>query len=672
MRDILPARSETSRGRIMIDALHVLMGLAGTGKTYFILSKMQKMIDEGNRCIYLTFNKALQVSTSKKLKGVTSEVFTFHGLCYQALKSIGQGDEFDALMTKSGEIDRTQSYGLLISRFIAVFSKDGATLPMYGIDAVFIDEFQNVPSNLVPVVSLLAKKLDAVFYVCGDPIQAIAHWASDDPRHFENLNAIFGVEPKYLTPLRMNHRAKAGPLRTVNSFLKAQFPQWSASLSYSIPYEVNKNDERTKVYIVTSPEREGVLVIDRIKEILRNGNPSIAILARNRKQLEIVQTVLAKSGLDEKGVRISTIHSYIGSEADIVFLVGLEVPSHGDYRMKNKTRDEAPGEARVLYVGLSRAREQLIIMSPSPRTDLEALLGDGVEIVDMRESTEWEKRPFPMISSSRQEQYLTKKKYDLSTIDSIAVKVDVSDVPWLPYITDKMPPSKWERQTCFAIDGVPVFVKRNLSHGFYLFRLSDTNALKRSGFTDRDILNFLRYAIFRFFNTEFPIERAKVVRIDLCRLYDKDDITIGRIRNALACYPKVPVGNDGRIIERLRASDKNTWYYHVRAHYGFQVVFYGPSNKTNGNRLYNEDLYKIEVRLQGGCIGKRGYSDGLSTFGDLIEQLSTTPNLGNWYWKALLYAGFDNPQARRYKPPKSEWFFLEPGDKYSDDVDLMA
>lgn len=651
--------------------LFCLLGLAGTGKTFSILAKMQERVREGSRCMYLTFNKALQVSTAKKLQMVSEEVYTFHGFCHRTLKMIGKGDEFDAVMKEEGKQEKTKAFDLLISKFLEEFSKDGVPFPISGIDAVFIDEFQNLPKNLVPVVSLLAQKPTVDFYVCGDPIQAIAHYNYGDPKHFENVEAVFEKEPEYLPALRTNHRSKVGPLMTVNSFLGRQFPKRSAGLSYILPEGATKNEDRTKVYVITSPNEEAAFVVEKIGQLRKVGNQTIAVLARSNRQLEVVRTALEVAGYrdrEEHLISLSTIHGNIGGEADVVFLIGVEVPEFGDYRMKNKNRDEAPEESRVLYVGLSRARERLIVTSPCAMAELEVLFGDGVEIEDLRKNTGWEKRDFPSISRDRREKYLTERRYGLSIIDSIAIKLDAVDVPWLPYIVDKNPPSKWERQKNFEVDGVSIYVKRNLSYGFYVFRLSDTNTLKRSGFTDQDILNFLRYAVCRFFNAAVPVERAKVVRLDLCRLYRRGDITIGRIRNDLKNYPQIAVGEDGKIVERAHATARDTLYYHIRAHYGFQVVFYGPANKTNRNRLYNEDLYKIEVRLQGECIGKRGYSDGLATFGQLVEQLTTKSNLETWYWKALRYAGFDNPTARRYTPPKSEWFHSHPGDKYDDDT----
>lgn len=62
---------------------------------------------------------------------------------------------------------------------------------------------------------------------------------------------------------------------------------------------------------------------------------------------------------DAPRVELSTIHGYKGKEADCVVLLA-EVPSQVDYSIDNQTAMD--NEARVWYVGVSRAREELHIV----------------------------------------------------------------------------------------------------------------------------------------------------------------------------------------------------------------------------------------------------------------------------------------------------------------------
>lgn len=101
-------------------------------------------------------------------------------------------------------------------------------------------------------------------------------------------------------------------------------------------------------------------------------------LKKNRK-IDYVKRVLkryGKPGLsDTPKTTIGTIHSVKGGESDVVFLMpDLSNAGWNEYQGPSSTRDTI---IRLFYVGMTRARETLVLMDPPPAVSSKAVNFDG-------------------------------------------------------------------------------------------------------------------------------------------------------------------------------------------------------------------------------------------------------------------------------------------------------
>ena len=139
------------------------------------------------------------------------------------------------------------------------------------------------------------------------------------------------------------------------------------------------------VYKMLEGEEEQALYIVRQLETRLRGIPleDIAVIARFNNQLDTLRRTLEshtipfnpinryEADFAAKGLKLSTIHSVKGIEFRVVIIIGLDtgVIPHFSYSRKHTRQEEEVVERKLLYVGMTRATEQLYLLSskrPSP------------------------------------------------------------------------------------------------------------------------------------------------------------------------------------------------------------------------------------------------------------------------------------------------------------------
>jgi superfamily I DNA/RNA helicase len=176
--------------------------------------------------------------------------------------------------------------------------------------------------------------------------------------------------------------------RNTHQILEAAFPlvadEWEADvtqagikLSDTSPEFSVREGCKPIVVRCTDEESEGRFIASEIAALLRYKHYSprdICVLARNRRYRELALRCLRGAGIpvfsfdrnaigevtsDQEAVQISSLHGAKGHEFGSVFVVGTVEGVIPQYAAKDA--DALSGEAAVLYVGMTRARDLLYL-----------------------------------------------------------------------------------------------------------------------------------------------------------------------------------------------------------------------------------------------------------------------------------------------------------------------
>lgn len=146
----------------------------GTGKTHTLILRVARLIQEDKikpeNILVLAYNRAVVIELKDRLSKLFKElgyskiikrlkVFTFHGFCKYSLGQELNEDGFDGWVTKFIEI--TNSKPGLISQKLGPLRY------------VFVDEFQDITSERMDLLKIIANPKTANICVIGDPNQSI-------------------------------------------------------------------------------------------------------------------------------------------------------------------------------------------------------------------------------------------------------------------------------------------------------------------------------------------------------------------------------------------------------------------------------------------------------------------------------------------------------------------
>ncbi len=209
-------------------------------------------------------------------------------------------------------------------------------------DVLFVDEAQDLSQLQWRVVQRLMDNSQKVF-VAGDDDQAIFRWSGADVDHFIGLKGDANVlTQSYRIPGAVHDFATSliqkVSQRRPKAFRPATHP---GSVLHSTGLEDLPLDQGEWLILV----RNGYMLETAVEYCKHMGYPHTW---RNADMEKAPQRI-----------RISTVHGSKGGEADNVAL--FTDISHKTYEAMQKNPDD---EARVFYVGATRARKNLHIMTP--------------------------------------------------------------------------------------------------------------------------------------------------------------------------------------------------------------------------------------------------------------------------------------------------------------------
>lgn len=227
-----------------------------------------------------------------------------------------------------------------------------------------VDEYQDVSPLQQHLLDLwIGDHTDVC--VVGDPQQTIYSFAgatSDFLRDF--------AERRHATVIRLFRDYRSTP--AIVDFANRLVP-----VDHHL---VGQRPEGPPPEVIMVAEDESAVIAERIRGLLRDGEPAqeMAVLFRTNAQADSFARVLAARGVpasvrrvdgdegEASGVTVASLHAAKGLEWDTVFIAGV---MEGLLPISYATTDEAIAEEkRLFYVGVTRARQRLVITYQGERS----------------------------------------------------------------------------------------------------------------------------------------------------------------------------------------------------------------------------------------------------------------------------------------------------------------
>ncbi|WP_445475325.1 UvrD-helicase domain-containing protein [Methanococcoides methylutens] len=334
---------------------YMISGIPGSGKTVILLARAVHLARENPnwKIKILTYNASLTTKLNHKLESIQEDLHIM-GVNYQNIEI----STFHSLAISVADIGivpdpAPDNYWEIIVPYKAIEKAH----PTY--DAILIDEYQDFHDSWMKLCLLLCKKHDhngqqtENLFLAGDRLQSI-------------------YNPS-------NHNWKSLGINIVgrSKLLKTSYRSGSTHVNLALDY-LMKNPSTKREVENFYEGRDGIccdfdidnnlefikgsskVINDLLEDLLKNPqyNPSdILVLLPNNKlrnnmyqmmSKEVKSNSVASKHLDENKMNFVTYHSAKGIEAKVCVLIDVD-----------KVKDK-----KLLYVGMTRAFEKLIIHSP--------------------------------------------------------------------------------------------------------------------------------------------------------------------------------------------------------------------------------------------------------------------------------------------------------------------
>lgn len=251
---------------------------------------------------------------------------------------------------------------------------------------IMVDEYQDFSSLFYNLIINIKKQKPFVNIFCvGDNLQSIYSFAGSNKSYFEDFSKYFS-ENAQIHYLTMNYRSKYeivnfSNLLAINNCRK--IAQANKNNTGGEIYNIKVDETfigNDSFYNITDDTYDKILgkylkTCDIL--IKQNPNKSILILSRiNYLYDKKIEDIFKAKLLNNKNVKVLSIHKAKGLEADIVILLNA---NEGQIPMINSMssiqqifgisiKDLLDEEYRLLYVALTRAKEKIYILSESIKT----------------------------------------------------------------------------------------------------------------------------------------------------------------------------------------------------------------------------------------------------------------------------------------------------------------
>jgi superfamily I DNA/RNA helicase len=361
--------------RSLGDGHRVIHGVAGSGKTLILVYRCLRLVEETTKPILvLCFNVALAARLRQMLhaKGIGSDrvhVRHFHGWCSELLR------RHHLTKPSYNEFQGEAYVSELVQRVIQ--SVEAGIIPAGSSGAVMIDEGHDFRPEWLKLAAQMVDPATKALLLLYDDAQTLYGETKRQRFSFKQL----GIQAQgRTTVLKLNYRNTEEILALAYAFAKeVMLPTGDSEEDTPLlvqPQSAGRHGAQPELIKLPSFRHETEYLAARLQQLYERGTPwnKMAIVYRAKWMAEQVyercqhaHMPVAWLNQDKdsqcydaaaRSVKLVTMHSSKGLEFPIVFIPGI------GYLPNQHSTPEA--EARLLYVAMTRAVDQLVMTCDRP------------------------------------------------------------------------------------------------------------------------------------------------------------------------------------------------------------------------------------------------------------------------------------------------------------------
>lgn len=363
----------------------VIHGVAGSGKTLILGYRAEHLAKICRRPILiLCYNRTLATKLASVMeeKGLQDKVHAvnFHAWCVRQLDAYHVGNP-----EKGRDLDAY--FEACVERVIR--SVDQKLIPTAQYDAVLIDEGHDFKPEWFKLIVQMVNPDSHSLLVLYDDAQSIYN----GPKKLRFSFSSVGIQAQGRTTiLKLNYRNTAEILAVARAFADDLLNSRDAGEDQAptvLPMSAGRRGPKPLLVKLPSLNEEADFLVSRIIEANKLGMRwnEMAIVYRRYGIGQQLAGKLAHRGIpyqwqqdrqhtyspSHDSVKLVTMHSSKGLEFPLVCIPGLGVPS--------KEEEQLQDEARLLYVAMTRATNELIMTYDTPSTITEKL-GKAMQVLE--------------------------------------------------------------------------------------------------------------------------------------------------------------------------------------------------------------------------------------------------------------------------------------------------
>lgn len=360
--DIVPVmdREQERLARTVGEGHRMVRGVAGSGKTIILTCRARHLAERFPdwRILVICYNRVLADELRVQIgQGQNLEVAHYHAWCIRKLR--GAGVAVPPLPESKADVH--EYWDRSIPRLLLETHDAGRFRPnLY--QAILIDEGQDFADEWYRT---LLRVLDAEtnsLYIALDSSQTIysrkVSWR-DVGVHIVGRTRVLRVNYRNTDPIL------AAAYTLIRDMDASAGKAAESSGEYVVPEKALRNGPRPEIRRFSSFEAERQHALERLQAWLAEGiDPTaIMVVGLSRSEMAKLGKWLGSAGLPTRllgrqspstgGIRLSTIHSAKGLDAEAVLIFGVQ-------ELRNWEHQEAH---RLMYIAMTRARTRLCISS---------------------------------------------------------------------------------------------------------------------------------------------------------------------------------------------------------------------------------------------------------------------------------------------------------------------
>lgn len=358
-------RQQEQLARSMGEGHRVIHGVAGSGKTMILGYRAQHLAQAlAKPVLVLCYNAALAARLQHMMeeRGLSEKVSarSFHGWCH---------DQLRLYHVPMPDADGQEYFERLVEAVIRGVDRGQIPRAQYG--AVLIDEGHDFEAEWLKLIAQMVDPETNSLLVLYDDAQSINRSRSRLRFSFAEV----GIQARgRTTVLKLNYRNTAEVMTLACRFAREVLSPKEADedgIPLLAPESAGRHGDMPRLACLADTESELDFIVEQARELHRSGAAwkDMAVLFRVNRQGEQIAAHLAKAQIPtnlvgksaehrrfrptEDSVKLMTFHSSKGLEFPIVFIPFLETLPY--------MKDDVAGEAKLLYVAMTRAMERLVL-----------------------------------------------------------------------------------------------------------------------------------------------------------------------------------------------------------------------------------------------------------------------------------------------------------------------